>query len=293
MRWWAAYSLGAALTLCLCGCRSCDKVESELRARESDLQELHEQLDRSEFHNHALTRELLALRGLPGPHGVVEAPSEPYPVRSIVLGRRTGGRASETLPGDDALGVQVEPRDPEGSAIKAPGTLIVEAQEVTIEGLKRPLSTWQVLPHELRNKWQSGLFTTGYVLTLPWKVWPSTDKMRIIARFQLLDGRVFEADKDVTIRVLPENLRKTLPPPAPPIDVYPPPTGPVPFLPGTPAPPPTGILPSPLPPATPLPPGSTLPAPTPVETEGPRLMRGQGGPMKMQLLRPIPMPLEP
>ncbi len=229
---------------------------------------------------------------MPGPHGVVEAPSEPYPVRSIVLGRQTGGRVSETLPGDDALRVQFEPRDPEGSAIKAPGTLIVEAHEITTEGLKRPISTWQIPPQELRNKWQSGLFTTGYSVTLPWKVWPTTEKMRVIARFQLIDGRVFEADKDVSIRILPENVRKTLPPPAPPIDASPPPGGVVPFMPGTP-PPPAGMLPTPMPPGAPLPPNSPLPAPTAAEDEGPKLMRGQDRPMRMQLLRPIPMPTEP
>jgi hypothetical protein len=291
MRWPAAYSLGAALSLCLSGCRSCDKVESQLRARESDVRELHDQLDRSEFQNHALTRELCALRGMPGPHGIIEAPSEPYPVRSIVLGRQTGGRISETLPGDDALRVMVEPRDPEGSAIKAPGVLVVEAQEVTTEGLKRPLTTWQVSPQELRRAWQSGLFTTGYNVILPWKTWPSTEKMRIIVRFQLIDGRVFEADKDVTIRVLPENQRRVIPPPAPSIEVCPPPAGPVPFMPGASAPNP--VLPEPLPPGSTMPPAPVLPAPAPVEGEGPRLMSGKSGPMKMQLLRPIAMPQEP
>jgi hypothetical protein len=287
MRWPVALSLGAALTLSLSGCRSsCSRVEAELRARECDVRELSERLDRSEFHNQALLRELCASRGVPGPHGVVEVPSEPYPVRSLVLGRQTGGQASGTLPGDDALRVLVEPRDPEGSAIKAPGTLTVEALEVSPEGLKRPLSVWQILPEELRNKWQSGLITTGYSLTLPWKAWPTTDKIRVIARFQLLDGRVFEADKDVNVRVLPENQRKTLPPPLPVTpspgegakggDLVNPPMAPADNLPA----------PSP-PPGAPI-----LPPPKPVEGDGPILMRGQGGQIKVQMLRPVPMPPE-
>src|SRR5262245_22029644 len=152
MRWLAALCLGAALAVCLSGCRSCDKVESDLRARESDVRELHEQLDRSEFHNQSLLRELCAIRGLPGPTGLVERPSEPWPVRSLALGRQTGGQASETVPADDALRVLVEPRDCEGQAIKAPGMLTVEAQEVTPEGLKRSLSAWQAAPAELRCK---------------------------------------------------------------------------------------------------------------------------------------------
>jgi hypothetical protein len=286
MRWSVALSVGAALAVCVSGCRNCDKVESELRARESDVRELHGELERSEFHNQSLLRELCALRGMPGPSGVIEAPSEPYPVRSLVLGRQTGGQASETLPADDALRVQVEPRDPEGQAIKAPGALTIEAQEVTAEGLKRPLSAWQVSPQELRCKWQNGLFSTGYLMILPWKVWPSTEKVRVIARFQMLDGRTFEADKDVTLRILPEDKRKMVSPPAPAVETPPPET--LPFMPKPVSPTPdkpgeNTILPTPAPPL--------LPAPTPVESEGPKLLHGSTG-GKVELLKPIPLPPE-
>jgi hypothetical protein len=298
MRWPVALSLGAALTLTLSGCRSsCSRVEAELRARESDVHTLSERLDQAEFHNEALMRELCAVRGLPGPHGVIEKPTEPYPVRSIVLGRQTGGQASETLPGDDALRVLVEPRDPEGSAIKAPGTLVIEALEVTREGLKHPLSLWQIPPQELRNKWQSGLITTGYSLTLPWQAWPSADKVRVIARFQMLDGRMFEADKDVSIRVLPESMRQKLPPPGPPAHLPPPSPlpadgggKPAPFLPGTPMPP-ADVLPPPKPVDPPA--SWNVPGPRPVEGDGPILMRGEKGEIKVQMLRPVPMPPEP
>jgi hypothetical protein len=291
MRWPVALSLGAAVALSLSGCRSCSRVEAELRARESDVLELRDRLDQAEFHNHGLMRELLALRGLPGPHGVIEAPSEPYPVRSIALGRQTGGRASETLPGDDALQIHLEPRDPEGSTIKAPGALVIEAQEITTEGLKRPLSMWQIPPQELRNRWQSGLITTGYSLTLPWKSWPTTERLRVIARFQLLDGRIFEADKDVRVRVLPENQRKTLPPPYPVTPPAPSDGGerPAPAPPDT--RPPAVILPPPKPEEPPS--SRPLPPPKPEEGDGPILMRGEGGQIKVQMLRPVPMPLEP
>jgi hypothetical protein len=192
------------------------------------------------------------------------------------------------------LRVLVEPRDPEGSAIKAPGTLVIEALEVTTEGLKRPLSTWQIPSQELRNKWQSGLITTGYSLTLPWQAWPTTQKVRVIARFQLLDGRVFEADKDVNVRVLPENQRKTLPPPAPrPVpSPHPSPTGAgggeAPLFPGTPVPP-VGVLPAPTPVDAPDSEG----APKPKEGDGPVLMRGEGGHIRIQMMRPIPMTPDP
>ena len=228
---------------------------------------------------------------MPGPSGVVEPPAEPYPVRSLVLGRQTGGQPSETLPADEALRVQVEPRDPEGQAIKAPGALAVEALEVSTDGLKRPLSAWLVSPQELRGKWQSGLFTTGYIVVLPWKVWPSTPTLRIIARFQLLDGRTFEADKDVTIRILPEDKRKTLAPPAAAVETQPPPEA-LPFMPKPVAPPPDKPGDKPLLPA-PTPAAPPLPQPTPAESEGPKLISAKSSGKQVELLRPVPIPPEP
>lgn len=207
MRWPVALRLLAWLLVGLSGCRSCDKVETELRAREEDVRTLREDLGRVEFHNQLLSRELQAFRGIPLPDGTIPTPSEPYPVRSVRLGRGTSGRPSESCPGDDALQVMLEPLDCQSQAIKAPGHLSVAAVEVSTEGIKRPLSVWELTPTEMSARWQNGLFTTGYVVTLPWKVWPGTEKLRVVARFRLVDGRVFEADKDITVRVVPVNKR--------------------------------------------------------------------------------------
>lgn len=263
--------LGVALLAGVAGCHSCDKVEAELRAREEDVRTLRDDLDRSEFHNQLLSRELQASRGIPLPDGTVPAPTPPYPIRSVRLGRQTGGRPSETCPGDDALQVMLEPLDCDNQALKAPGSLLVEAQEITTEGLKRPLSVWEVPGTELSARWQNGLFTTGYLVTLPWKVWPSTDKLRVIARFRLVDGRVFEADKDVTVRPVPVHKRPPpivtdVPPITPDLSLTPPVVPPPPVVDPTPVP----VLPTPIPPPVtiaPIVPDNAKPAPAP---EAPR-----------------------
>jgi hypothetical protein len=292
MRWSMAISLGAALAVCLCGCRANhrrDAVEAELRARETDVNTLKGELDRELLANRLLSQELAALQGLPGPDGVVRAPSEPYPVQSLALGRRTAGRYDDRLGGDDALDVQVEPRDTEGQAIKAPGTVSVEVFEVSPEGTKAPLSTWTVSREELRTKWQGGLFSTGYLLTFPWKVPPVTDKLRVVVRFQMLNGRVFEADKDVTIRVLPgaREKRKSLPLPLPlPAPPEPMPPGPQPDKPGEkPAEKPTDK------PKEAEPKKKELPPPMPAGEEGPPLTRA-GDASQIRLLKPIPLPAD-
>jgi hypothetical protein len=278
MRCLMACCFGLSLLVAVGGCHSCDRVESELRARENDVRELREELDRCGVYNQALQHEVHALRGQLGmpAHGM---PPAAYPVQTVMLGRQTGGRSNDICPGDDALQVQLEPRDPDGSVIKAPGQLLILAQEITPEGIKKPLSSWMIPPEQLRKAWVNGLLTTGYLLNLPWKNWPSTEKLRVTAQFQLADGRFFEADRDVTVRLTPIAQRPTVTPntnpnPAP---ASPPPAGD-----GGPM-----LLPAPRPidpaqPSTP-PPSDAMP--------GPFLgtARTTAEPPPAEILRPIPL----
>ncbi len=258
------------------GCRSCDRVQAELRARETDVRELREELDRCGVYNQTLQQEVQTLRGQLGVPSDGSVPPAAYPVQRLVLGRQTGGRSNDICPGDDALQVQVEPHDPEGQAIKAPGQLVVNAMEITSEGIKRPLSTWVIPPEQMRRSWKAGLLTTGYVFNLPWKVWPSTEKLRITAQFQLADGRVFEADRDVTVRLTPLNQRpkvvSTETPPAVPTA-------------------------QPAPTAESKPAAAPMPMPsgerTPVLLPAPRLVTPAEPEPAAQILSPVPPPSEP
>lgn len=255
MRWSVAWLIGLTLLASSGGCRSCDRVESELRARENDVRELREELEKSELYNQALQQELHHLRpGWAGghpPHTAVVA------VRSLALGRGTGGISNDRCPGDDALEVLLEPRDPDGTTIKVPGTVQVEAIEIDKEGLKHPFSAWEIPPDQLRRSWTSGLLTTGYKLILPWKAWPNNNKVRVVARLRLPDGRLFEAEKEVRVHVVPVEQRRPLAP-----DVFE-------------GPPPSKIVPGPQP---------VLPEPRP--DTGPILPMPSGGPKPLQSTAP-------
>jgi hypothetical protein len=219
--------------LFLTGCRGRrDLVEAELRSKDRDLYEIRDELYRSDAYNEALRREVAALRGVSTSKVSPELASQLYTVTTVTLGRQTGGYDEDGQPGDEALQVLLEPKDPDGHTIKAPGTVEVQAFEITREGLKVPLSTWTVSPDQLRRSWRSGLLSTGYSLVLPWKIWPSTEKLRVVVHFRLDDGRLFEADKDVTIRLGPQhrkpmpNAEGVVPPPEevpPPMEFRPPP----------------------------------------------------------------------
>ena len=197
------------------GCRNCDLVEAELRSRDSDLRELRDDLARAEAQNEALMRELAGIRQSTDTKISPEFASQTYTLKQIALGRGTGGIAQDDCPGDNALQVVLEPRDGDGHTIKAPGAVHIEAWEISPEGLKTLLSTWDLSPEQLRRTWHSGLLSTGYDITLPWKRWPSFEKLRVVVRFTLVDGRVFEADKDVRIHLPPAAHRKPIQPPDP------------------------------------------------------------------------------
>jgi hypothetical protein len=283
MRCLVACCFGLALVGAACGCRSCHRVESELRAREEDVRELREELDRCSIYNQTLQQEVRSLRGEIGLTPDGQAPAA-YPVQTLVLGRQTGGRSNADCPGDDALQVQVEPRDPDGQAIKAPGALLVQVQEITKEGVKRPLSAWEFPPEQLRRSWRNGLLTTGYVLNLPWKVWPSTDRLRVTAQFQLTDGRVFEAEKDITVRLTPVNRRPAIVPDQTP--KTPENSGPL-------LPPPRIVDPGKISKSAPP---AEVPAPftgVPLETNGPQLLWQKVDPPPSlpaaEILRPVPL----
>jgi hypothetical protein len=282
MRCLVASCFGLALIVAVGGCRSCDRVESELRARENDVRELRDEVDRCSVYNQTLQQELRSLRGELGLPSADGQPAAAYPVQSLVLGRQTGGRSNENCPGDDALQVQVEPHDPEGQSIKAPGSLLVQVQEITKEGAKRPLSSWEISQEQLRRSWRNGLLTTGYVVNLPWKVWPSTEKLRVSAVFQLPDGRVFEADKDITVRLTPVNRRPATVPDAKPAPPFPP--APQPTSPGDPV-----LLPAPRV----IEPGKPAKSPPPEATPGPFLgvvRETTASPNVWQKVNPLPPP---
>ncbi len=201
-------------TVFLSGCRSnCDLVEAELRVKERQIATLTET-------NQALQAELCTLRGGPPrfspddpvtpimpPAPVIPPAPVAVPIHSITLGRQTGGVDEDGKPGDEALRVQVEPRDADGHTLKASGNLIVRVFEITPEGLKKPICSWQVGNEDVNRAWHNGLLSTGYAVTLPWKIWPATDRLRVVAQLSLADGRFFEAERDVSVHLPPGGQR--------------------------------------------------------------------------------------
>jgi len=199
------------LLLCtfIAGCKSPNhKLESELRNRDNDIDYLKNELYRSKTYNKAMEMELHATRGEVPPGTPYDPLNKVYPLKNITLGRQTGGVDLDGQTGEEALQVIIEPKDAESHVVKVPGNVLIQVIEISTEGLKTPLSTWQISNDELSKSWRNGLLTTGYALTMQWKLWPNSDKLRVIVHFKLDDGRLFEAEKDFTLKLPPAYLRK-------------------------------------------------------------------------------------
>lgn len=189
----------------LAGCRRNDMVESELRQKEAAYRDAVTELKRLEAQNDALFREVGALRQsyAPGTQNPPPEAATAFGLKRITLGRGTGGYDNDNLPGDEALQVVVEPRDADDHVVKVPGSLHVTAVEINSQGLKHPLCWWSMTAEQLRPTWKQGLLSTGYAVVMPWTVFPQHELVRVVVQFKLADGRCFEADKDVKVRLLP------------------------------------------------------------------------------------------
>ncbi len=249
------------------GCKSrSDLVEAELRLKDRQLREVAEERNRLGALNEAYEN---SLRGGPPCPQAGRGGSAPVDVKDIQIGRGTGGIDEGRGPGDEGIQVIIVPRDGDGSAVKAPGSARVTAIQVSPEGLKTPLSTWEVSAPYLRRNWKTGLLSSGYYVALPWQIMPMSEKLRIVVQFQTPDGAMFESERDIQVRLT--HLRgEQLPKPLDP-DIIPAPAGPIGVPTAFPA------VPSGVPTAIPAPhqfdPTAPLPPPTPWNA-GPEL----GGP---------------
>lgn len=257
------------------GCKSnnrYDLIEAELRTRERELADTRAALDQS---RNLLRAYETAQR--PAPAGAQPVAGGPfYPVKEIAIARGTGGVDEDGAPGDEALMVVIVPRDEDGSAIKVPARALIAAWEISPAGLKTPVGSWTVPAERLRATWKSGLISTGYFVAIPWQTLPSSDRVRVAVRLVTADGRTFEADRDINVKVVvpPRGGGNVLPYPQPAVG------GPsVPTIPTIPTPPGGGrqpLLPDATPPGVPpaLPPGTEeLPPPAAATGErGARLL---------------------
>lgn len=236
-------ALGGVALLAFTGCRAnkqYDGLEAELRTRNRELAETQAALERARGINRAYEQSHGTIPGA-GPAPVyLPASGGGCGLREISLGRGTGGVDDDAIPGDEYLMVVIVPADEDKSAVKALGRASIAAWESGPDGIKHHIGTWEISPEQLRSTWKQGLLATGYFVPLQWQQCPTQSKVRVAVRLTTMDGKTFEADRDISVRptVGPIPSRQPLMPGVPPPGV--PPTIPPGF---EELPPPAGVLP--------------------------------------------------
>lgn len=199
-----------SLLLLMTGCSSLtrqrqeqDLVEADLRSQERHIQELKEQLERKEGAIHGLDLEVERLQQSAIKNQPAGEPQAPGVIKEITLGRLTGGyRNNPRSLYDDSVQFLIEPKDADGHSIKMPGSVHIELFEYPPNGVKVPLSAWDISARELRRSWDQPLFGgPAYRILVPFKALPANERMRVLVRFTTLDGKLFEAEKDFSIRL--------------------------------------------------------------------------------------------
>ena len=165
-----------------------DEIASLKAARESDLSAIR----RLELN--ATTVPVL-------PHDRID---KLFTTHGLRLGKLTGGWDADTAkPGDEGLQVFVVPTDQAGDEIKAVGTFVVDAFDLSKGGEVR-LGHWEFPTAEASKHWLGNALQYGFIFEVAWQTVPTGDQVTIRATFtDELTGRVFTAQRAVTV-VLPE-----------------------------------------------------------------------------------------
>ena len=187
-----------------------DLLEAELRHRERELAETRTALEQARHLNEAYARQTPCSRSPGAATASPATTSLPIPIKQITLARGTGGIDEDGAPGDEALMIVIAPKDEDDVAVKVPGRAEVWLWEIAPSGQKEFLGSWDISPERLRPTWRQGWISSGYFVSLPWPRYPRQERVRVAVRFVTLDGRVFETDRDIRIKVVPTPI---LPPP--------------------------------------------------------------------------------
>lgn len=196
--------LVALALLAPAGCKTCELVEAELRHQSNKVDELQTHLALRDAEVTTLQATVDSLRAELEQRGTTAPPETIYRsigLARISLGSLTGGRDFDRNGTDDGLQVQIEPHDYDNDVFKCPGEASIELYQFEPSGAKKPIGRWQIDQAKLRSGWRVSLLGQGYQVVVPWQEQPTEKKLRVAVTFTTLDGRRFEAERDVVASI--------------------------------------------------------------------------------------------
>ena len=184
----------AALVLMSVGCRAPSSANIELRKKN---QELAGTAARLEAENTQLKSDIRRLEGESEtlPTLPQERLEQLWTVAGLKFGRLTGvDRRTEGNP----LKVYLKPVDEQGSTLKAAGSIVVEAFDLSAQETR--LGHWEFPLDQAKRLWVSGGVLDEYILTCPWEGEPPAEGKSLLVNVTFVDAltqRTFEARTDV------------------------------------------------------------------------------------------------
>ena len=190
----------AALTA-LVGCGQPDKTNIQLR---KDKQQLETQITQLQQDLQAANARIAGMEKDKGtlPTLPQERLDRLFTVHGIKLGRLTGGDPSNVRNDpDEGLKIYLAPVDGAGEALKATGTVTIEAFDLALIGDNR-VGQWTFDAIALKPHWRSlGAFRT-FVLECPWQKPPEHPKLAVKVTFKdELTGRVYDQIQEVNVKI--------------------------------------------------------------------------------------------
>lgn len=185
-------------------CRTPSKANIGLRKQNASLREEVALLKSAQQSDRAAIRRLEAsATTVPVlPH---ERVSRLFTAHDLKLGRLTGGwDGNVSQPGDEGLQIYTVPTDQAGDEIKAAGSFVVEAFDLS-KGDEVRLGRWEIPTEEASKKWLGNALQYGYIFELPWQTVPTGDEVTIRTTFtDELTGRAFTTQRVVKVVLPPQ-----------------------------------------------------------------------------------------
>ena len=191
----------AAIATMVVGCGSPSKPNIALRKKNAALNEEIASLKAARESDLSAIRRLeLNATTVPVlPHDRID---KLFTTHGLRLGKLTGGWDADTAkPGDEGLQVFVVPTDQAGDEIKAAGTFVVDAFDLS-KGDEVRLGRWEFSTQEASKHWLGNALQYGFIFELPWQTVPTGDQVTIRTTFtDELTGRVFTAQRAVKVNL--------------------------------------------------------------------------------------------
>lgn len=174
-------SLAAVIVGMVAGCAGPNQANIELRKQN---QELEEKIQAMETKAGA---DAATIRSLEGKVGTVPTLSKDrldklFTVHGIKLNRLTGGADWDGKAGEDGLKVYATPLDQEGQTLKAAGSFVVEAFDLSAN--PQAIGKWEFDVKAAREAWNGAAFSYQYVLKCPWQKSPEHEELTVKVTFR-------------------------------------------------------------------------------------------------------------